>query len=42
MEAVLGIDVAKHKVATALLTADGKVYHKSCGNTPTGFAELGT
>ena len=40
MEAVLGIDIAKHKVATALLTADGKVYHKSCSNTPTGFAEL--
>jgi transposase len=29
-------------MACALLTPDGKVYHKSCTNTPTGFAELAT
>jgi len=40
VEAVLGIDIAQHKFAMALLTADGKVYHKTCANTPTGFAEL--
>src|SRR4029434_1126391 len=42
VEGVLGIDIAKHKMACALLTPDGKVYHKSCTNTPTGFAELAT
>lgn len=40
MTAVLGIDIAKAKFACALLTADGTVRHKSCENTPTGFAEL--
>jgi transposase len=41
MEASLGIDIAKAKFAAALLTADGKIRHKSCANTPTGFADLG-
>lgn len=40
MEASLGIDIAKAKFAVALLTRDGKVRHKSCANTPAGFAEL--
>lgn len=40
MEASLGIDIAKAKFAVALLTADGKVRHKSCTNTPAGFADL--
>lgn len=40
MEASLGIDVAKAKFVVALLTGDGKVRHKSCANTPTGFADL--
>ena len=40
MEASLGIDIAKAKFAVALLTADGNVRHKSCANTPTGFADL--
>ena len=41
MDAVLGIDIAKAKFAAALLRPDGKIRHKSCANTPTGFAELG-
>src|SRR5580765_6138264 len=40
VDAVLGIDIAKAKFASALLTPDGKVRHKSCANTPAGFAEL--
>lgn len=40
MTAVLGIDIAKAKFASALLTADGKIRHKSCANTLAGFAEL--
>lgn len=40
MEASLGIDIAKAKFAAALLTSDGKVRHKSCANTPAGFADL--
>jgi len=40
VEASLGIDIAKAKFAIALLTADGKVRHKTCANTPTGFADL--
>jgi transposase len=40
MDAVLGIDIAKAKFAAALLRPDGKVRHKSCANTPSGFAEL--
>ena len=40
METYLGIDIAKAKFAAALLTADGKVRHKSCPNTPAGFADL--
>ena len=40
MTAVLGIDIAKGKFVSALLTADGKIRHKTCPNTPTGFAEL--
>ena len=40
MDAVLGIDIAKAKFAAALLRPDGKVRHKSCANTPTGFADL--
>ena len=42
MDAVLGIDIAKAKFATALITLDGKIRHKSCANTPAGFAELAT
>lgn len=40
MTAVLGIDIAKAKFASALLTPDGKMRHKTCANTPAGFAEL--
>lgn len=40
MDAVLGIDIAKAKFAAALMRPDGKVRHKSCANTPTGFADL--
>src|SRR5262245_62120884 len=40
MDAVLGIDIAKAKFVAALLRPDGKVRHKSCANTPSGFAEL--
>jgi len=42
MDAVLGIDIAKAKFVVALLRPDGKLRHKSCANTPTGFAELAT
>lgn len=42
MDAVLGIDVAKAKFVSALLTADGRIRHKSTANTPTGFSELAT
>ncbi|MGG7380822.1 IS110 family transposase, partial [Escherichia coli] len=42
MDAVLGIDIAKHKFAAALLPTDGKVLHKTCANTPGGCAELAT
>jgi transposase len=41
MDAVLGIDIAKAKFDVALRFADGRVRHKSCANSPTGFAELG-
>lgn len=41
MDAVLGIDIAKAKFVTTLLTPEGKIRHKSCANTPAGFAELG-
>jgi transposase len=40
--AVLGIDIAKAKFACALLLPEGKVRHKSCANTPAGFADMGT
>src|SRR5690348_12724631 len=40
MTASLGIDIAKATFAVALLTGDGKVRHKRCANTPTGFADL--
>ena len=40
MTAVLGIDIAKGTFVSALLTADGKIRHKTCPNTPAGFAEL--
>jgi len=40
MDAVLGIDIAKAKFTAALLRPDGKIRHKSCANTPTGFADL--
>jgi transposase len=40
VDTVLGIDIAKAKFASALLTPDGKLRHKSCANTPAGFAEL--
>ena len=42
MDAVLGIDIAKAKFVAALLTADGRIRHKSCPNTPAGFTELAT
>lgn len=38
--AVLGIDIAKATFVSALLTADGKIRHKTCANTPAGFADL--
>lgn len=41
MDAILGIDIAKAKVAVALLTPDGKLKRKSCSNTAAGFGELG-
>jgi transposase len=40
VETVLGIDIAKAKFVCALLTADGRLRHKSCANTVAGFAEL--
>lgn len=40
MDAVLGIDIAKAKFAVALRRDDGKVRHKTCANTPAGFADL--
>jgi transposase len=40
VDAVLGIDLAKAKFDSALLTPDGKIRPKSCANTPAGFAEL--
>ena len=40
VESVLGIDIAKAKFVTALLTPDGKLRHKSCANTVAGF-EIG-
>lgn len=40
MDAVLGIDIAKAKFTSVLLTADGKLRHKSCANTVVGFEEL--
>jgi len=42
VDASLGIDIAKAKFVVALLTADGKVRHKSCANTPAGCADLAT
>lgn len=40
MDGVLGIDVAKAKFVSTLLTPDGKRRRKSCPNTPAGFDEL--
>jgi len=40
VETTLGIDIAKAKFAVALMTADGKVRHKSCANSAAGFADL--
>lgn len=40
MDAILGIDIAKAKFVVALLTAEGKVRHKSCANTPAGCRDL--
>lgn len=40
MNTVLGIDVAKATFVVALRTADAKIHHKTCPNTPAGFAEL--
>ena len=40
MDAVLGIDIAKAQLSTALLMGDRKLYRKSCANTSAGFAEL--
>jgi transposase len=40
VDGVLGIDVAKAKFVSTLLTPDGKRRRKSCPNTPAGFDEL--
>lgn len=40
MAAVLGLDISKAKVSSALRTDDGKVRRKVCRNDPSGFAEL--
>lgn len=40
MDAVLGIDIAKAKFDVALERSDGRVWRKSCVNTPAGFREL--
>ena len=42
MVASLGLDIGKAKVHAALIVLDGKVRHKACPNTPSGFEELGT
>ena len=41
MDAVLGIDIAKAKFEVSLQRLDGRRRHKSCPNTPAGFAALG-
>jgi len=40
MAAVLGLDISKAKIQSALRTPDGKVRRKACANTASGFAEL--
>jgi transposase len=40
VDAVLGIDIAKAKFQVALLLPEGKLRHKSCPNTLTGFRQL--
>lgn len=40
MSSIVGIDVAKAKLAILLLLPTGKTVHKSCPNTPAGHAEL--
>ena len=40
MDAVLGIDIAKHKFNVTLLFPTGVRRRKACANTATGFAEL--
>lgn len=40
MAAVVGIDVAKQKLAVVIRTDDGKRRQKSCANTASGHAEL--
>lgn len=40
MDAILGIDIAKAKFVSTLLTPEGKRRRKSCPNTSAGFAEL--
>ena len=40
MDAVLGIDIAKAKFDVALQEPDGRVWRKSCANTPAGFRDL--
>lgn len=37
---VIGIDVAKHRLAIVLVRAEGKHRHKACPNTPTGHQDL--
>ena len=37
---VIGIDVAKHRLAVVLVRADGKHRHKACPNTRQGHQEL--
>ena len=40
MSTIVGIDVAKAKLAIVLLTPDGKAWQKSCANTAAGHADL--
>jgi transposase len=42
MDAVLGIDVAKHKFDVTLMLANGARRRKACANSPAGFADLAT
>jgi transposase len=39
VDGVLGIDIVKAKLVSALLTAGGRLRHNSAANTPAGFDE---